>query len=155
MSEVSKNYEDHEYMKDLKQKVGQGKYTTFKCFNGDLISIHKGLTSLYDYAQEEDDSENKYSFLSDKTKYDSENIDFSDKGALLKRQREILSEIEQHEKQKEKRYDPFYILKAGLNQWFIILCLGGKFCIAKIQGDKIVDHKSDSKYVQRKKGKYH
>jgi len=149
---IAKNRKDYDWMKDLKQNIGQGRFITFRCFNEDLISINKCLVSIFKHEFEEDDQEeeNTYSFLSDKSKFDSDNVDFTDKGALLKRQRDILEEIELHKKQKEALFNPFSILRSGLKLWFIILWQGGKFCIAKIQEDKIVDHKSDSKYVQRK-----
>jgi hypothetical protein len=43
------------------------------------------------------------------------------------------------------------VLKKGLHSWFIILCCGGSFAIAEFQGKKMLSHKSDKKYVQRKK----
>lgn len=155
LEDIAKNRTDYDYMKDIKAKIGQGKYMNFLCFNGDIITIHKSLVTLFkhEFDEDEEEEENQYSFLANQAKYDSASVDFTDKGALLKRQKEILADIEQYKKDKESLYNPFSFLKSGLKEWFIILCLGGKFCIAKIQGDKIVDHKSDSKYVQRKKGK--
>lgn len=38
---VKANRNDYDWMKDLKQKVGQGKYATFKAFNGDLFTLSK------------------------------------------------------------------------------------------------------------------
>ena len=95
--------------------------------------------------------ENEYAFLSDKAEFGSDTVDFTDKGALLKRQREILKEIEEHTRNKDTWFNPFSVLSTGLGLWFIILCQGGKFWIAKIEKNQIVEHKSDSKYVQRKK----
>lgn len=105
----------------------------------------------HEFEDEEETDDNKYAFLSEKAQVDTNDIDFSDKGALLKRQKEILKKIDDHKKSKEAAFSPFSILGSGLKNWFIILCQGGKFCIAKISEGKIVEHKSDSKYVQRKK----
>jgi len=173
MEELALNRNDYEWMKDLRQRIGQGKQITFQLFNGDLISLHKGLLNVFRNEFEDDDisEENEYAFLSDKAEFDPTNVDFTDKGALLKRQREILKQIEVHQFKKMKMstnpldmntdstsgdskfgyFNPFATLSTGLKLWFIILCEGGSFCIAKIEKDKIVDHKSDSKYVQRKK----
>jgi cytochrome b subunit of formate dehydrogenase len=39
---VAANRNDYEWMKELRAKVvGQGKHITFRCFNGDIISINK------------------------------------------------------------------------------------------------------------------
>ena len=38
---VRANRADYEWMKDFRQKVGQGKSIPFKTFNGDLISVNK------------------------------------------------------------------------------------------------------------------
>lgn len=100
---------------------------------------------------EDDEGESEYAFLADKQQFDSSKVDFTDKGAILRRQREILKEMEDQKKLKESSFSPFSVLATGLKLWFIIVCQGGKFCIAKIEKNKIVEHKSDSKYVQRKK----
>lgn len=112
----------------------------------DLLNVFK-----HEFDEEVKSDDNKYAFMSDMKQFDNSSVDFSDKGSLLKRQKEILSKIEEHAKEKESNFSPFSTLSTGLNKWFIILCQGGKFCIAKLEKDKIVDHKSDSKYVQRKK----
>lgn len=38
---VAANRNDYEWMKELRAKIGQGKHITFRCFNGDLITINK------------------------------------------------------------------------------------------------------------------
>jgi hypothetical protein len=101
--------------------------------------------------EDETEDDNEYAFLFEKAEFDTTNFDFNDKGALLKRQRKILEQIEDQKKTKEGTFSPFNILGTGLKLWFIILCQGGKFWIAKLEKDKIVEHKSDTKYVQRKK----
>ncbi|CAI2365300.1 unnamed protein product [Moneuplotes crassus] len=153
LEEIAANRNDYEYMKDLRQDIGQGKFMNFETFNGDILTVHKNMVNIFknEFDEEEDSSENKFAFLSEQGQIGTDNIDFSDKGALLKRQREILKRIDEHRKTKEATFSPFSTIGSGLKTWFIILCQGGKFCMAKIQGDTIIEHKSDSKYVQRKK----
>jgi len=113
-----------------------------------------GFLNVFKHEFDEDDEgedSNEYAFLSNKAQFDTANFDFADKGSLLKRQRKILEQIQDHKKSKEATFAPFNILASGMKLWFIILCQGGKFWIAKIENDKIVDHKSDTKYVARKK----
>ena len=61
---IAVNRNDFEWMKDLRQKIGQGKQMTFQWFNGDLISIHKsnyikniviGLLSVFKTEFDEDE----------------------------------------------------------------------------------------------------
>ncbi|CAI2369261.1 unnamed protein product [Moneuplotes crassus] len=153
ISTIAANRNDYEYMKDLRKDVGQGKSITFETFNGDILTIHKNMVNVFkhEFEDEEETDDNKFAFLSEEARVGADYIDYNDKGALLKRQREILKKIDDHKKSKEAAFAPFSVLGSGLKNWFIILCQGGKFCIAKIQGDQIIEHKSDSKYVQRKK----
>ncbi|CAI2369225.1 unnamed protein product [Moneuplotes crassus] len=153
ISTIAANRNDYEYMKDLRKDVGQGKSITFETFNGDILTIHKNMVNIFkhEFEDEEESDDNKFAFLSEEARVGADYIDYNDKGALLKRQREILKKIDDHKKSKEASFAPFSVLGSGLKNWFIILCQGGKFCIAKIQGDQIIEHKSDSKYVQRKK----
>lgn len=39
----------------------------------------------------------------------------------------------------------------GPASWFVILCSGGNFAIAHYKRNELISHKSDKKYVQRKK----
>jgi hypothetical protein len=92
--------------------------------------------------------ENKYSFLAE-SEFGAEGIDFSDPGALLKRQKAILEAIHKH--QNSESFDPLGVLTRGIKTWVLILCHGGKFFLQVFEGNKVVMAKSDSKYVCRKK----
>jgi hypothetical protein len=92
--------------------------------------------------------ENKYSFLASE-EFSADGIDFSDPGALLKRQKAILEAIHKHQNSEE--FEPLKILNRGIKTWVLILCHGGKFVVQVFEGNKQVLHRSDSKYVCRKK----
>ena len=47
IEEIAANRNDYDYMKDLKQQVGQGKFMNFKTFNGDIITVHKSKSNLF------------------------------------------------------------------------------------------------------------
>ena len=101
-------------------------------------------------SEEEKDNEekNKYKLFYEKNNIDSlKDIDFSNKDSIIQRQREIL------EKMNKINIEVFYPLKLvnQINYWSIILCGGGYFSYALYLRDKELDHKSDHKYVVRKK----
>jgi hypothetical protein len=101
-------------------------------------------------SEEEKDNEekNKYKLFYENNNIDSlKDIDFSNKDSIIQRQREIL------EKMNKINIEVFYPLKLvnQINYWSIILCGGGYFSYALYLRDKELDHKSDHKYVVRKK----
>ena len=102
-----------------------------------------------DSDEEKDNEEkNKYKMFYENNNIDSlKDIDFSNKDAIIQRQREIL------EKMNKIKIEVFYPLKLvnQINYWSIILCGGGYFSYALYLRDKELDHKSDHKYVVRKK----
>ena len=102
-----------------------------------------------DSDEEKDNEEkNKYKMFYENNNIDSlKDIDFSNKDAIIQRQREIL------EKMNKINIEVFYPLKLvnQINYWSIILCGGGYFSYALYLRDKELDHKSDHKYVVRKK----
>jgi len=121
--------------------------TNFHFINkqGDLFSLNKALIAV-----QGDDEEEKgvdYSFLYSKSEFSLEGVDQTNPFALLKRQKDILSKLEQ----KKENVDPFSIVKS-LKNWVIILCHGGKFTITVFEKNKLILNKSESKYVIRKKG---
>lgn len=152
--EIAQNYEDIDYIKDLRQKAinGQNVWFTNK-FTGDSIAIHRTLLSLFpeDFREESKEDVSEIEFLSHNEDLTPNKIDFTNKAALLKRQREILEEIESNRRAKENTFNPFRLLMKGPASWFIILCSGGNFAIAHYKQDELISHKSDKKYVQRKK----
>ena len=68
--------------------------------------------------------------------------------ALQERQKKFLEKIEGL-----KVEDEFFPLKfiSTVNYWCIMLCQGGYFSVGFFHKDKLIEHKSDHKYVVRKK----
>ena len=98
--------------------------------------------------EKDNDEKNKYKLFYENNNIDSlKDIDFSNKDSIIERQREIL------EKMNKVNIEVFYPLKLvnQINYWAIILCGGGYFSYALYLRDKELDHKSDHKYVVRKK----
>lgn len=44
---VAANRDDYDWMKELKQKVGQGRFISFRTFSGDIFTINKCKLTLY------------------------------------------------------------------------------------------------------------
>ena len=76
-----------------------------------------------------------------------DNIDFSNKESILERQRKILEKINA---EKQNKFYPLEFIN-GVNYWTIIVCHGGYFAGGFFLKDQVVEHKSDHKYVTRKK----
>ena len=102
-----------------------------------------------DSDEEKDNEENnKYKLFYENNNIDAlKDIDFSNKDSIIQRQREIL------EKMNKINIEVFYPLKLvnQINYWAIIVCGGGYFSYALYLRDKELEHKSDHKYVVRKK----
>jgi hypothetical protein len=101
-----------------------------------------------DENENEIEEENKYSmFYTEENLKELKNIDFSNKDLILERQRKLL------EKMNKINIEEFFPLKliSNVNYWSIILCEGGFFAYAFFFKDQIIEHKSDHKYVVRKK----
>ena len=101
-----------------------------------------------DSDEEKKEEEKKYKmFYSDENLEDLKDIDFSNKELMIERQRKILEQMN------KINIDEFYPLKfvSEINYWSIILCGGGYFSYALFLKDKEIEHKSDHKYVVRKK----
>jgi hypothetical protein len=144
--ELEKN-ELNEYLKVLPKFEF---YLTNK--SGDFLRLSKGIIP-YDNSQEEESDEEEES---EKKKYEmfykmndltNVNMDFSNKDNMIERQKKIL-EIMNAEK--NKIYYPLEFI-ANVNYWCIILCHGGYFAAGFFLRDKVIEHKSDHKYVIRKK----
>ena len=101
-----------------------------------------------DSDDEVDEQEKRYKmFYSDENLEDLKNMDFNNKELMIERQRKILEEMNKINK------DEYYPLKfvSNINYWSIILCGGGYFSYGLFLKDKEIEHKSDHKYVVRKK----
>ena len=96
----------------------------------------------------EDENEKRYQmFYNEDNLKDLENMDFSNKELMIERQKKILEKM--NEMNKEEFYPLQFISK--INYWSIILCEGGYFAYGFFLKDIIMEHKSDHKYVIRKK----
>jgi hypothetical protein len=117
---------------------------------GDLLRTCKTLVP-YDNEEEEDEEEEgdkKYEMFYNMNDLDSNlPIDFSNKEALIERQKKILEIMNA---QKSTVFYPLQFV-SNINYWSIILCHGGYFACGFFLKDKVIDHKSDHKYVTRKK----
>ena len=101
-----------------------------------------------DSDEDKKDEEKKYKmFYGDENIDELKNIDFTNKELMIERQRKILEEMN------KINIEEFYPLKfvSEINYWSIILCGGGYFSYALFLKDKEIEHKSDHKYVVRKK----
>jgi hypothetical protein len=142
--ELEKN-ELYEYLKVLPR-------TEFYLVNdkGDKIKISKGMIP-YDLVEdndsdEEDSEKKKYEMFYKFNEMDTA-IDFSNKDALMERQKRFLDQMLA---EKNKKFYPLEFVTT-INYWTIIVCHGGYFAAGFFLRDQVVEHKSDHKYVTRKK----
>eukprot|EP00742_Colponemidia_sp_Colp-10_P003116 GILJ01003319.1.p1 GENE.GILJ01003319.1~~GILJ01003319.1.p1 ORF type:complete len:325 (-),score=38.46 GILJ01003319.1:49-1023(-) len=91
------------------------------------------------------DSSNPYLVLADSA--DLSQMDFSSSAALLERQRAVLKRVTM----KKAEFDPFISLRQTSQKWVIMLCHGGYFAGAVYENAAVVEHKTDHRYVVRKK----
>ena len=116
----------------------------------DCIKISKALVP-YEFNKntidDDENEKNKYEMFYEMSDLNLDKIDFSDPEKLKERQQKILEIMNQ------KNNKIFYPLEfiSGVNYWSIILCHGGYFAAGFFLRDKIIEHKSDHKYVFRKK----
>ena len=155
MAEFVANRANPDFLRDFRKRNENQPTLSFSNESGDVVTVNKEFLCSIGSAEEggEDDEEEEkreYDFLAMNSELSPENYDFSDPAALLRRQRELLKEIED-QKAKEESVDVFALLRQRIEKWAIILCHGGKFAIALFKGARLVSHKSDSKYVIRKK----
>lgn len=109
-----------------------------------LIPFEMDKNDELSTVEEEDDySKSKYEKLYE----DNGKMDFS-KESLIERQRQFLEEV--NAKKKVEEFYPLLFI-SGISHWAIILCQGGYFSCGFFLKDKLIEHKSDHKYVIRKK----
>ena len=109
---------------------------------------HGKLDSPDSDEEKDNDEKNKYKLFYENSNIEAlKGLDFSNKDSIIERQREIL------EKMNQINIEIFYPMKSvnQINYWSIILCGGGYFSYALYLRDKEIEHKSDHKYVIRKK----
>jgi len=112
------------------------------------------LDKSLNYENLEDKQEaEKYNELFQSEDFGSKNFDFSNMTSLLERQKKILENIKNKEKQQEDQKTIAIDIKPifDLKRITIILCHGGYFAVGVFEKDKCILHKSDHKYVVRKK----
>lgn len=98
---------------------------------------------------EEEDEGKKYQLYYEEAMHQLGDLSTSDfsKESLIERQKKIL------EIMNSKKEEIFYPLcfVSSISFWAIILCQGGYFACGFFNKDKLLEHKSDHKYVTRKK----
>lgn len=117
-------------------------------FDQSMKDKNKNNKDHSDSEDEKTEQEKKYQmFYGDENLDDLKNIDFTNKELMIERQRKILEQMN------KINIDEFYPLKfvCQINYWSIILCGGGYFSYGLFLKDKEIEHKSDHKYVVRKK----
>jgi hypothetical protein len=119
---------------------------------GDFLKLSKAIIP-YDTVEETesegdgDDSKKYEMFYNMNELTSSLPVDFSNKEYLIERQKKILEIMNAN---KNKIFYPLEFI-SNVNYWTIILCHGGYFACGFFLKDKVIDHKSDHKYVTRKK----
>ena len=117
-------------------------------FDQSMKEKNKNNKNDSDSDEEKKEEDKKYKmFYGDENLEDLKNIDFNNKEFMIERQRKMLEQMN------KINIDEFYPLKfvSEINYWSIILCAGGYFSYALFLKDKEIEHKSDHKYVVRKK----
>lgn len=117
-------------------------------FEQSMKDKNKNNKDNSDSDEEKNEQEKRYQmFYGDENLEDLKNMDFSNKELMIERQRKILEQMN------KINIDEFYPLKfvCQINYWSIILCGGGYFSYGLFLKDKEIEHKSDHKYVVRKK----
>jgi hypothetical protein len=96
-ADFAKNRSNFEYVKEFNRlNCYEPYYVLRNSVTGDLFQVNKGFVmGMTDDDSAESSEENKYSFLAE-NEFSAEGIDFSDPGALLKRQKAILEAIHKH-----------------------------------------------------------
>jgi hypothetical protein len=117
--------------------------------SNDLLHLSKCVVP-YDLERDpEGEEENKkYEMFYNDDNESLKAIDFSNSQSLIERQKQILERMNQI-----KLMNVFFPLEfiVRVKFWSILLCQGGYFAAGFFERDKMLDHKSDHKYVVRKK----
>jgi hypothetical protein len=114
----------------------------------DLLQLSKSVIP-YDLERDSEGEEEKKKYEMFYNDSDTlKDVDFSNSQSLIERQKLILEKMNQM-----KLMNVFYPLEfiSRVKYWSIILCQGGYFAAGFFERDKLLDHKSDHKYVVRKK----
>ena len=114
---------------------------------GDVLRVSKAIIpfDLKEGEDEDDDDNTKYEMFYNNSELSK--VDFSNKDSVIDRQRKIMEAMNSN---KEKIFYPLEFI-SGITYWSIILCHGGYFAAGFFNKDTVIEHKSDHKYVTRKK----
>ncbi len=86
---------------------------------------------------------------------DLTDVDFTSPEALRKRQKQMLQKIDKKKEEAAKldiiNFDEEFLKGMSCKRIAVILCFGGSFSFGIFEDGKCVLHKSDKKYVCRKK----
>ncbi|EAR92408.1 hypothetical protein TTHERM_00085060 (macronuclear) [Tetrahymena thermophila SB210] len=157
------NESDEQYVKKIKSDKFIKEYNNLffknKQYN-DILFINRSIIDPSLNYQESDFDEDefeqtKYQELYQGQEFSSDNYDFSNMQSLLSRQKQIIQKMNKKEqvKQQQQIEESSYLNQLQtIKKITIILCHGGYFSIG-IFNDKgnCIFHKSDHKYVVRKK----
>ena len=115
MAEFVANRANPDFLRDFRKRNENQPTLSFSNESGDVVTVNKEFLCSIGSAEEggEDDEEEEkreYDFLAMNSELSPENYDFSDPAALLRRQRELLKEIED-QKAKEESVDVFALLR--------------------------------------------
>ncbi len=115
---------------------------------GHVLKMSKQMvmpSGVEDYEEGKEETKEQYEafFKQDK---ESLQIDFANQAVLSKRQGKLLETTQT----KPVEYRPFDLIKK-MGLWVILLCHGGSFSIGIFNGKQLIAHKSDKKYLIRKK----
>lgn len=150
-----------DYNKELIEMEKTDFFKFLKIYPKHFFNLSNGKHSLktckalipYDVVEddsiEEEDETKKYQIYYEEALQsmgDLNKNDFS-KESLIERQKKILEIMNS---KKEEEFFPLCFI-SNVNFWSIILCQGGYFAVGFFNKDKLLEHKSDHKYVTRKK----
>jgi len=144
---------------DIQEKFLKGTQNSFFIneATNQLIVINRSLVDQglnFEFNDDTQDGEHKYADLYSSENFSQTNFDFSNPKALLERQKMILESLSKGEAEKEAKKlniipKPESLLK--LKKITVLLCQGGYFSLGIFDKKKSLFHKSDHKYVVRKK----
>lgn len=117
-SDYARQRDNPDFVRDFNLACSRQPHLTLvNTSTGDLAQVNKGFLdsmSLLDPDSVnggEDAEESKFAFLASDDQLNADGTDFSDPAALLRRQRKILEQIEQHQAKQNANFDPLKLLR--------------------------------------------
>jgi len=120
-AEYARQRENPDFVRDFNLACGnQAHMSVINTVTLDQIHVNKGfLDSMffeYNIASDDSEEESKYAFLASQNSLGAEMTDFSDPASLMRRQRLILEQIEEHKSSKIANFDPLKLLRRTSQQ---------------------------------------